>query len=64
MLIVREDTFLNLNKTESKIEVKIPDNVPIHEFVLSIFIMIFILRITKPKVLAEVVEKILNSYGE
>jgi hypothetical protein len=64
MLIVREDTFLNLNRNGSKIEVKIPDNISIHEFVLSIFIMIFILRIKKPKVLAQIVEKILNSHGE
>jgi len=60
-MITRQDVFLNLQKVDSKISVKVPDDISIHSVVLCIFILLFLLKTRDAKKLIEFVESHLES---
>jgi hypothetical protein len=59
-MIVRKDTLLKINKADDNLEVKIPDNIGIHDFVVCMFILLFIVRFRDPKTMVKVFERHLN----
>lgn len=59
-MIVRKDTLLKINKADGNLEVKIPDNIGIHDFVVCMFILLFIVRFRDPKNMVKLFESYLN----
>lgn len=68
-MIARKDTLLKINRvseagTNDKLEVKLPDDIGIHDFVVCMFILLFIVRFRDPKVLSKLFEHHLNGHRE
>lgn len=59
-MIVRKDTLLKINKADGNLEVKIPDDIGMHDFIVCMFILLFMVRLRDPKVLSNLFERYLN----
>lgn len=60
MIIERQNHILDIESINNKIKVKVPDNISIHQFVLCLFILLFIIKLRNPNYCTQVLERILN----
>jgi hypothetical protein len=55
-MITRKDVILNLQKSDTGLDVKIPNDISIHNFVLCLFILLIFVKVRDPKDFAKLLK--------